>query len=365
MKLLDLTKADQEKETEIKKAIQEVIRNGQFIQGNDVNAFEKVLGTYLGVAHVISCANGTDALYIALKALNLPHASEVLMPSFNYVASAETACALGLRPVFVDVEPNYFGMDVRDLERKLSANSSAIVAVHLFGHACDMPFIMAIANRHGLKVIEDNAQSLGARINNRQAGTIGHIATASFFPTKNLGCYGDGGAIYTHDKALAEACRIIASHGQQQKYHYARVGINSRLDTLQAAILNVKLPALDSCIRNRVDIAEKYMRGLRELKEVILPQTKDGYFHTYNQFTLRVLDGSRDALRAFLNTHDIPTMVYYPIPLHKTTAYQAYAVESLKETEKLTQCVLSLPIYPNIPYEDVAMVIEGLKTFYK
>jgi dTDP-4-amino-4,6-dideoxygalactose transaminase len=368
MKLLDLNRADQEYLFEINEAIKEVIRHGQFIQGLEVKAVEQQLAARLEAPHVITCANGTDALTIVFKALELPAGAQVLMPSFNYVASAETACALGLVPVFVDVEPTSFGLDTQDLERKITARTRAIVAVHLFGQPCDMPAIMAIANRHQLVVIEDNAQSLGSwySLNGTQvvAGNLGHIATSSFFPTKNLGCYGDGGVIYTHQPELAHACRQIASHGQSKKYHYVRVGMNSRLDTLQAAILLVKLKALDQALDQRRTIAERYSNAFQSVRQLVVPLENPGFWHTYNQYTLRVLDNRRDALRDYLQAQDIPTMVYYPVPIHQTPAYKDCPAEGLAVTEKLVKEVVSLPIYPGMPTADQDRVIASVLNFF-
>ena len=319
---------------EIDAAIAEVIDSSAFINGPVVGRFASALAQYTGARHVIPCGNGTDALQIALMALGLKPGDEVIVPAFTYVASAEVIALLGLRPVMVDVDRDTFNTDIRFIEKAITPRTRAIIPVHLFGQSCDMAPILDLAAAHGLYVVEDNAQSLGAVYtfpdgSHRHTGTLGHIGCTSFFPSKNLGCYGDGGALFTDDDILAERIRMTANHGQRVKYHHDLVGCNSRLDTIQAAVLEVKLRHLDDYCEARRTAACRYNEMLQGVDGLELPVETSFSTHVYHQYTLKVADGRRDALKEFLASKGIPSMIYYPLPLHRQKAY-AYDGVGLK-----------------------------------
>lgn len=356
---------------EVDLEMQRVIDTTAFINGPKVKEFGGHLAEYCGAKHVIPCANGTDALQIALMSLNLKPGDEVIVPAFTYVASAEVIGLLGLTPVMVDVDYATFNVTVGNLEKALSPRTKAIIPVHLFGQCCDMESIMEFASQHNLYVIEDNAQAIGAVYTfsdgtKKHTGTIGHIGCTSFFPSKNLGCYGDGGAILTNDDKLAERIRMIANHGQQVKYHHKVIGCNSRLDTLQAAILDVKLKHLDEYGDARYRAASYYTAQLKEIDGIMTPEELTNSTHVYHQYTLKVLNGKRDALKQFLADAGIPSMIYYPLPLQQQDAFKeiSRAAESLDISEQLAYSVLSLPVHTELTTEQQDVVINRIKEFF-
>ena len=366
--MVDLHRQYLRLQTEIDLAMQQVLESTAFINGPQVQEFANRFAEYLGVPYVIPCGNGTDALQIALMALDLRPGDEVIVPAFTYVAAAEMVALLGLIPVWVDVEPGTFNINPALIEGALSSRTKAIVAVHLFGQSCDMEPILRIASQNGLYVIEDNAQSVGAEYTfsdgtKKKTGTMGHIGTTSFFPSKPLACYGDGGAMITSDPYLAERMRMIASHGQQVKYHHKIVGCNSRLDTLQAAVLNVKLSHLAEFAENRCHVAARYDEALRDHPAWLIPERRSYSTHVYHQYTLRVKNGRRDELQTRLKAQGVPSMVYYPLPLQKQEAFYGFARKgsALLEAEQLTREVLSLPIHTEMTEEEIDYVIRQLK----
>jgi len=318
---------------EIDKAIIESIRSANFINGPAVSEFSKSLSEYLGGAYVIPCANGTDALQIAMMSLGLQPGDEVIVPSFTYVATAEVIGLLGLIPVMVDVDPYHFNITPEKIEKAVTSKTKAIVPVHLFGQCADMEPIMEFAKSKGLHVIEDTAQAIGAKYTFstgeiKHAGTIGDIGCTSFFPSKNLGCYGDGGAIYTQNQELAEKIKMISNHGQEKKYVHKYIGVNSRLDTIQAAILNIKLKYLDEYSNSRNIAAEQYDRLLAGVKNLQIPVRSNKSTHVFHQYTLIIKDNKRDALKQYLEEKNIPAMIYYPIPLNEQEAYKNVGIIS-------------------------------------
>ena len=357
---------------EVNAEIQKVLDTTAFINGPKVKEFASHLAEYNRVKHVIPCGNGTDALQIALMALGLKPGDEVIVPAFTYVATAEVIGLLGYTPVMVDVDYASFNITVKNIERALTAKTKAIVPVHLFGQSCDMEPILKFASEHHLYVVEDNAQAIGAEYTfsdgtKKKTGTMGTIGCTSFFPSKNLGGYGDGGALMTDDDELAEKIRMIANHGQKVKYHHAVLGCNSRLDTLQAAILDVKLKHLDEYGAARYEAAQYYSRNLSQLEGIIIPQEMSFSTHVYHQYTLKVLNARRDALKKFLEEGGIPAMIYYPLPLQQQEAFKPItrAAESLDTAEQLAGSVLSLPIHTEMIPAQQDLVIERIKEFYK
>ena len=357
---------------EVNAEIQKVLDTTAFINGPKVKEFASHLAEYNRVKHVIPCGNGTDALQIALMALGLKPGDEVIVPAFTYVATAEVIGLLGYTPVMVDVDYASFNITVKNIERALTAKTKAIVPVHLFGQSCDMEPILKFASEHHLYVVEDNAQAIGVEYTfsdgtKKKTGTIGTIGCTSFFPSKNLGGYGDGGALMTDDDELAEKIRMIANHGQKVKYHHAVLGCNSRLDTLQAAILDVKLKHLDEYSAARYEAAQYYTRRLSDIEGIITPAEMPYSTHVYHQYTLKVLNGRRDALKKFLEEGGIPAMIYYPLPLQQQEAFKPItrAAESLDTAEQLAGSVLSLPIHTEMTPAQQDLVIERIKEFYK
>ena len=357
---------------EVDAGISQVIESSAFINGPQVKEFAGKLADYVHCKHVITCGNGTDALQISLTALDLKPVDEVIVPAFTYVASAEVIGLLGLTPVMVDVDYNTFNVTLKNIEKALSPKTKAIIPVHLFGQSCDMAPIMEFANKHKLYVVEDNAQAIGARYtfpdgSAKFTGTIGHIGCTSFFPSKNLGCYGDGGAIFTDDDVLGERFKMIANHGQQVKYHHMVIGCNSRLDTIQAVVLNAKLPHLDEYCEARYAAAQYYTSALKGIDGIITPVEQPNSTHVYHQYTLKVLNGKRDALKQYLADNGIPSMIYYPLPLQQQEAFSniTRAAESLDTAAELAASVLSLPIHTEISHEQQDMVIDAIKSFFK
>lgn len=356
---------------EVDKGIQEVIDTCAFINGPQVKDFGKALEKYSGAKHVITCANGTDALQIALMALDLKPGDEVIVPAFTYVASAEVIGLLGLTPVMVDVDPVTFNVTAENIKKAISPRSKAIIPVHLFGQSCDMEPIMKLAKEHNLYVIEDNAQAIGSIYTfsdgtQKHTGTIGTIGCTSFFPSKNLGCYGDGGAIFTDNDELAEKLKMIANHGQKVKYHHSVIGCNSRLDTLQAVVLNAKLPKLDEYCASRKAAANYYTANLKNIEGIVVPEELPASTHVYHQYTLKVLDGKRDELKEYLASKGIPSMIYYPLPLQKQEAFKEItrAAESLEISQNLADSVLSLPIHTELTHDEQDVIIYTVKEFF-
>ena len=370
IEMVDLRSQHAKLQPQLIEAIQQVIESSAFIKGKEVADFEKSLASYLQTDHVISCANGTDALQIALMALDLHPGDEVIVPGFTYVATAEVIALLGLTPVMVDVEEDTFNISLPGIAKAITSRTKAIIPVHLFGQCSDMEPLMKLAEAHHIWVIEDNAQSLGSSYSfadgtTKKAGTIGHIGCTSFFPTKNLGCMGDGGALMTNNPALAEKIRMIANHGQQKKYYHKVVGCNSRFDTLQAAILNVKLPHLDQYLDARKVAGEFYQKSLKDFSYGTLPLSIVAAAPTYNQFTLKIGNGLRDSLKEYLAGIGIPTMIYYPLPLYKQEAFSHYVPDgfTLPNAENLCKSVLSLPIHTEMTNEELAFITKSILEF--
>ena len=356
---------------EVNQAIQSVIDDTAFINGPAVKEFAQALADYTGAKHVIPCGNGTDALQLAMMALNLQPGDEVVVPSFTYVATVEVIALLGLKPIFVDSNPDNFNLDIRAIRSLITAKTKAIVPVHLFGQCADMDPLLDLAKEFNLYVIEDTAQALGAEYvgkdgSRKKAGTIGTIGTTSFFPSKNLGCYGDGGAIFTNDEALATTLRAMANHGQFKKYHHDLIGVNSRLDTMQAAILNVKLKHLDKYAENRQKAAAFYDRELKGIKGLEIPQRAENSTHVFHQYTLKVKENKRDSLKDFLNERGVPSMIYYPVPLHLQKAYKAYGYQQgdYPIAESLSERVLSLPMHTELEENQMHYITEQIKAFF-
>ena len=355
--------------SEIDQAIQEVLDSTAFIQGPQVQQFADALKSYIGAGYCIPCANGTDALQIAMMALDLKPGDEVILPVHTYVATAEVIALLGLTPVFIDVHEDTFNLDTSQLESKITSKSKAIVPVHLYGQCADMEVILKIAQKNKLFVIEDVAQALGAVYtfsdgSKKRAGTMGTIGTTSFFPSKNLGCYGDGGAIFTNDASLAEKIKMMANHGQRIKYHHNVIGVNSRLDTLQAAILSVKLKYLSDYESRRNAVADFYDGALIGIRQVKIPARVKNSTHVFHQYTLKV--ERRDELKKFLEEKGIPTMIYYPVPLHFQKAYEreGFGAGSFPVTEQLSRSVISLPIHTEMRTDELNYIAEQIKNFY-
>ena len=371
MQMVDLKTQYDKIKDEVNEGIQEVLDTTAFINGPAVKRFQENLERYLEVKHVIPCANGTDALQIALMALDLQPGDEVITASFTYVATAEVLALLGLKPVLVEVYEDDFTLNVEAVEAAIGPKTKAIVPVHLFGQGARMNELMQVARKHNLFVIEDTAQAIGAKYQLpsgdwKSLGGIGDIGCTSFFPSKNLGCYGDGGALYTNDDALAERIRMIANHGQKVKYHHEVIGVNSRLDTLQAAVLDVKLRHLTEYAEARIEAANYYDKQLAGLDEVITPVRNESSTHVFHQYTLKIKGGKRDALKDYLAKADIPTMVYYPLPLHHQNAFKSeeYPVGSMPITEQLVQEVLSLPMHTELKESELEFVVGKIRDFF-
>lgn len=355
---------------EVDAAVIKVLESSQFIGGKVVNDFAENLAKYHGSKHCIPCANGTDALQIALMALGLEPGDEVITPSFTYIATVEVAALLRLKPVFVDVDKQTFCMDAAALKKAITPKTKAIIPVHLYGHAANMEEILAIAASHNLYVVEDNAQAIGNKYtfsngDEKKTGSIGHIGCTSFYPSKNLGAYGDGGAMFTDDDALAEKLRMIASHGQSKRYYHDVVGCNSRLDAVQAAILDIKLRHLDEYIVARRTAADFYDKAFSGNEKIAIPYRADNNVHVFHQYTLVLHGVDRDGLSQFLAEAGIPSMIYYPVPCHKQKMFAALggADFDLPVTDWLTERVISLPIHTELDHEQQQFIIDKVLEF--
>ena len=371
IEMVDLKGQYDKIQEEIDTALLKAIRGARFINGPEVATFVKNLSDYLGGTHVISCANGTDALQIAMMALGLEPGDEVIVPSFTYVATAEVIGLLGLKPVMIDVDPFHFNVTKDNIKQAIGPKTKAIVPVHLFGQCADMESILALAKENRLYVIEDAAQAIGSVYTfsdgtQKHAGTMGHIGCTSFFPSKNLGCYGDGGAIYTNDPVLAERIKMIANHGQVKKYVHKYIGVNSRLDSIQAAILNVKLKYLDQYNASRRAAAEIYDNLLSGIDGIQIPIRATNSTHVFHQYTITVNKGKRDALKQYLESAGIPAMIYYPVPLNKQEAFQNIGEVKgpLNETERLCNSVLSLPMHTELTTQTIQYITEKVRNFF-
>ncbi len=344
------------------------IESGKFVNGPIVKDFTENLANYLNIENVIPCANGTDALQIAFMALDLKPGDEIICPSWTYIATAEAAAVLGIKVVFCDVDLHTFNTTADLIEPHINDKTKAIVPVHLYGQACDMSSIINLAEKYKLKIIEDNAQAIGCKYTfpNEEikfTGTMGNIGTTSFYPSKNLGCYGDGGAIFTNDNYLAEKIKMIVNHGEKIKYHHDIVGCNSRLDSIQAEILNIKLKYLDDYNSNRKIMANNYNLAFKDIQYIQIPKVILNSEHVFHQYTLRVLNGKRDDLKDYLNNMGVPTMIYYPIPIHKQRAY--LSGQSLANTDILSKEVISLPIHTELEASNQDYIIQNVINFFK
>jgi UDP-2-acetamido-2-deoxy-ribo-hexuluronate aminotransferase len=371
IQMVDLKAQYEKYESEIDPAIKSVLKSAAFIKGPDVKLFEEDLQEYLGVKHVVSCANGTDALQIALMALNLKPGDEIITTNFTFIATVEVVALLGLKLVIVDPEPGSFNISVDSVRNAITPDTKAIIPVHLFGQCADMEGLMNIAKEHDLFIIEDAAQATGADYyfkdgTAKKAGTIGHIGTTSFFPSKNLGCYGDGGALYTNDDTIAEKLRSISNHGMKIRYHHDDIGINSRLDTIQAAILRIKLRYLTRFNEARRAVASRYDEAFASCSSIIVPERVSYSSHIFHQYTIRVKNGKRDELKKYLESKKIPSMIYYPGPLHVQQAYRylGYREDEFPVTIALCKEVLSLPVHPEMEKEQLDFIILNVLNFF-
>jgi len=377
--MVDLKGQYQQIKDQVDTSVLEVIESTAYINGPQVHSFQSELENYLDVKHVIPCANGTDALQIAMMGLGLQPGDEVITADFTFAATVEVIALLGLTPVLVDVDPVNFNIDVAAIEKAITPKTKAIVPVHLFGLAAPMDEIMELAEKHNLYVIEDNAQGIGANYTTKsgekqKTGTIGHVASTSFFPSKNLGCYGDGGAIFTNDDELAHTIRGIVNHGMYKRYHHDVVGVNSRLDSIQAAVLRAKLPNLDTYNTARREAARKYTEAFKNIENIISPTgncSGESFVcdtcdcHVFHQYTLRVIGVDRDALVAHLNEAGIPCGVYYPIPLHAQKAYKdsRYVESNFNVTNQLVEEVISLPMHTELDDEQIKFITDTIINF--
>lgn len=367
--MVDLQSQYQKISAEIDQAIHEVVVSTKFINGPAVKEFADELAVYLSVKNVVPCANGTDALQIAMMTLDLQPGDEVIIPAFTYVATAEVIALLKLTPVMVDVHPATFLIDTNQIEQAITPKTKAIVPVHLFGQCADMEKIMQIAQHHNLYVIEDTAQAIGADFifsdgTKMKAGTIGNIGATSFFPSKNLGCFGDGGAMFTNDDAIAKRLKMISNHGQSVQYQHDDIGVNSRLDTIQAAVLKVKLKYLTAYSEARFAVADYYDQAFKNHPNLITPQRAENSTHVFHQYTLQTVGINRDELRTYLLEKDIPAMIYYPIPLHHQKAYSDKRYDGvLPITENLCKCVISLPISTEMEMEQLNYISSNMLQF--
>ena len=378
IQMVDLGGQYQGIKEQVNSSISNILETSAFINGPEVHAFQKELQDYIGVKHVIPCANGTDALQICMMGLGLKPGDEVITADFTFAATVEVIALLQLTPILVDVEPDTFNIDSKAIEKAITSKTKAIVPVHLFGQCANMDAILDIAEKHNLFVIEDNAQGIGAKHTfidgtKKMAGNMGHVASTSFFPSKNLGCYGDGGAIFTNDDDLAHTIRGIVNHGMYKRYHHDVVGVNSRLDSIQAAVLRAKLPKLDEYNTKRRVAARKYNDAFKGQKNIIVPKTTNGCegicascdCHVFHQYTLKITNGKRDALVKHLNDNAIPCGVYYPIPLHKQKAYldKRYIEANFVVTNQLIEEVISLPMHTELDDEQISYITTMIIDF--
>lgn len=371
IQMVDLISQYEKIKPEVVSAVTAIMDKAQFINGPDVKEFQAELAAYLGAEHVIPCANGTDALQIAMMALDLKPGDEVITPSYTYIATTEVVGLLRLKPVFVDCEKDSFNISPAAIEKAITPKTKAIVPVHLYGQACDMEAIMEIAEKHNLYVIEDNAQAIGSDYTfkdgtKKKTGTIGHIGCTSFFPSKNLGCYGDGGALCTNDEALAEKLRMVANHGQSKRYYHDRVGCNSRLDSIQAAVLRIKLRRLDEYISARRKAAAYYDDFFKDVEAIKTPTRNDFSNHVFHQYTLQLTDDiDRNGLVEFLASKDIPAMIYYPVPAHRQKMFAELDTEcgDLTVTDWLTTRVFSLPMHTELSEDQLEYICNAVKEF--
>lgn len=371
LQMVDLKSQYDKIKEEVNASIQEVLDTTTYINGPLVHQFQADLEAYLGVKHVIPCANGTDALQIAMMGLGLQPGDEVITADFTFAATVEVIALLQLTPVLVDVDLNNMNISLERIRQAITPKTKAIVPVHLFGRAANMDAIMEIANEHNLFVIEDNAQAIGADYTSkdgskRKVGTIGHVGATSFFPSKNLGCYGDGGAIFTNDDALAHTLRGIVNHGMYERYHHDVVGVNSRLDSIQAGVLKAKLPHLDTYNKARQEAARKYSAALGANPNIWVPTICDACdCHVFHQYVIRVLNGKRDGLLAHLQGMGIPCAIYYPIPLHRQKAYldARYREEDFPVTNQLVDEVIALPMHTELDDEQIKFITDAILEF--
>ena len=369
--MVDLKGQYDDIQNQIDDKIKEVITSTYFIKGPELQEFEKELANYLKIKHVITCGNGTDALQIAMMGLDLKPGDEVITVDFTFAATVEVIGLLRLTPVLVDVDLDTFNIDLKRLEEAITSKTKAIVPVHLFGQCANMEGILKIAKKHNLFVIEDNAQSIGADYifsNGKRvkAGTMGKVGTTSFFPSKNLGAYGDGGALFTNDDELAIKLKSIINHGMSKRYHYDRLGVNSRLDSIQAAVLRIKLPLLDSYANARQEVAAYYDKAFKDCKKIKIPKRDSFSTHVFHQYTLKVSEENRDKLHKYLLENDIPNAIYYPIPLHQQEAYKHFIFNSerLAVSKELSKTVLSLPIHTELETEQLAYITSKVLNFF-
>jgi len=370
IQMVDLVSQYNKIKDEVDAAILEVVSSAYYINGPIVNTFSKKLESYLNVKHVIPCANGTDALQIAMMALGLKPGDEVITADFTFIATVEVIALLGLKPVLVDVDPKTYLIDPREIEKVITPRTKAIVPVHLFGQCANMDEILAIAKKYNLYVIEDTAQAIGsdfAFVNGevKKAGTIGDFGCTSFFPSKNLGCFGDGGALFTDNDDFAEKARMIVNHGMKERYYHDEVGVNSRLDSIQAAILNIKLDYLDKYNESRRKVADYYDSAFYNIKDLEIPFRSDKSTHIFHQYTIRVKNGKRDSLQKYLSEKRIPAMIYYPVPPHSQKAYQNLINKSnFPVTDILSEEVLSLPMHTEMCEEHLKYITYAVIEFF-
>lgn len=370
--MVDLRGQYEKLKPDIDAAIRSVLESTTFIKGPDVKLFEEELSKYMGVKHVVSCANGTEALYLAMMVLGLKPGDEVITTNFTFIATVEVVARLGLRPVIVEPDPGSFNISVEEIKKAITKKTKAIVPVHLFGQCADMESIMELAEKYNLYVIEDAAQATGADYifrdgTTKKAGTIGHLGTTSFFPSKNLGCYGDGGALYTNNDTYEKKLRSIANHGMKVRYHYDDIGVNSRLDTIQAAILRVKLKHLSEFNAARRAVADKYDKAFAGCPSICVPERVTYSSHIFHQYTIRVKNSKRDDLKKFLESKSIPAMIYYPGPLHLQEAYGylGYKENDFPVTAALCKEVLSLPMHPDMEQDQLDYIILNVLEFFE
>ena len=368
--MVDLVGQYEKIKDQINQNIINSLQKGKFINGPIVKEFSQNLSNFLNVKHVIPCANGTDALQIAYMALGLKSGDEIICPSWTYISTAEAATILGVKTIFCDVDSNTFNVTAEFIEPLITKKTKAIVVVHLYGQSCNMEAILNLAKKHNLKVIEDNAQAIGCEYTfsdgeKKYTGTMGDIGTTSFYPTKNLGAYGDGGAIFTNNDNLAKKIKMLSNHGESKRYHHSFIGINSRLDSIQAEVLNVKLNYLNDYNQARNQMAENYNKVFKSVEQLQIPELNKNSTHVYHQYTLKVLNGKRDDLMKYLEQNEIETRVYYPIPVHKQKAFSNNSNISLNNTDELVTTCLSLPIHSEIENSSQKDIIDNVLNFFK